>query len=203
VAKDTEQHKNRASKVLRKTSETAISLELTLDGDGSSEIVTGIGFFDHMLTQVARHGLMKLSLKADGDLYIDDHHTVEDVGIALGTALNDAVGSKAGMTRYGSCLLPMDEALVLCALDFSGRGHLEFDLAFGSPKIGTFDSELVVEFFRAVAVNAQMTLHLKQLSGRNAHHICEAAFKAFGRSLDMATRLDTRVTGVPSSKGTL
>lgn len=202
MAKEADQ-KQRTAKIVRKTSETAIVLTLALNGDGSSEIVTGVGFFDHMLTQIARHGLLKLSLKADGDLHIDDHHTVEDVGIALGTALKDAVGSKAGIARYGHSLVPMDEALVLCALDFSGRGHLEFDLVFDSPKIGTFDSELVVEFFRAVAINAQITLHIKQLSGRNAHHVCEAAFKAFGRALDMATRYDERVTGVPSSKGML
>ncbi|HEX5322705.1 MAG TPA: imidazoleglycerol-phosphate dehydratase HisB [Capsulimonadaceae bacterium] len=193
----------REARVERKTGETNIRIKLALDGDGSSEIVTGVGFFDHMLTQVARHGLLHLTVRAEGDLHIDDHHTVEDVGIALGTALKEAVGDKAGITRYGHSLLPMDEALVLCALDFSGRGFLAFELSFESPKIGTFDSELVLEFFRAVAMNAGLTLHLKQLAGANAHHIAEAAFKAFGRALEMATRRDARIAGVPSSKGLL
>ncbi len=193
----------RKAEISRKTGETNIRVKLELDSDGSSEIVTGVGFFDHMLTQIARHGLLHLTIQAQGDLHIDDHHTVEDVGIALGTALKEAIGDKAGITRYGHSLLPMDEALVLCALDFSGRGFLAFDLSFGSPKIGTFDSELVLEFFRAVAMNAGLTLHLKQLAGTNAHHIAEAAFKAFGRALEMAVRRDDRIAGVPSSKGML
>ena len=193
----------RTATIERKTSETRIRLTVNLDGDGASEIVTGVGFFDHMLTQIARHGLLHLAVQAEGDLHIDDHHTVEDVGIALGTALKEAVGDKSGMVRYGYSILPMDEALVLCALDFSGRGFLAFNLAFESSKIGTFDTELVNEFFRAVAVNAGLTLHLKQLAGSNAHHIAEAAFKAFGRALEMAVRRDERIAGVPSSKGVL
>jgi len=193
----------RSATITRKTNETDITITLTLDGDGKSEIATGVGFFDHMLTQIARHGLMHLAITAKGDLHIDDHHTVEDVGIALGQALAQAVGDKAGIARYGHAFVPMDEALVLCALDLSGRGHLEFDLSVSSPKIGAFDTELVVEFFRAVAINGGITLHLRQMSGNNAHHTVEAAFKAFGRALDMATRHDARVTGIPSSKGAL
>jgi imidazoleglycerol-phosphate dehydratase len=193
----------RSASVARKTSETDISLTVHLDGNGDSEIFTGVGFFDHMLTQIARHGLLRLSLNATGDLHIDDHHTVEDVGIALGIAIKDALGDKAGITRYGHSVVPMDEALVLCALDFSGRGMFVSDLAFSSPKIGTFDTELTVEFFRAIAHNAGMTLHIRQLAGTNAHHITEAAFKAFGRALATAVRIDPRISGVPSSKGSL
>ena len=193
----------RQAAITRKTSETDITLSVTLDGDGGSEIVTGVGFFDHMLTQVARHGLLHLSLQAAGDLHIDDHHTVEDVGIALGQALRDAVGDKAGIARYGHALVPMDEALVSCALDWSGRGLLVDDFQFSAPKIGTFDTELVLEFFRAVAHNAGLTLHFEQRRGHNAHHIAEAAFKAFGRALDMAKRRDDRITGIPSTKGVL
>ena len=193
----------RQAEITRRTSETDITLSVTLDGDGGSEVVTGVGFFDHMLTHVARHGLLHLSLQASGDLHIDDHHTVEDVGIALGQALREAVGDKAGLTRYGHALVPMDEALVSCALDWSGRGLLVDDFQFAAPKIGTFDTELVSEFFRAVAHNAGLTLHFEQRRGRNAHHIAEAAFKAFGRALDVAKRRDERITGIPSTKGTL
>ena len=187
----------------RHTSETDITLSVALDGDGSSEILTGVGFFDHMLTHIARHGLLHLSVNASGDLHIDDHHTVEDIGIAFGQALRDAIGDKAGITRYGYALVPMDEALVACALDWSGRGLLVQDFAFASPKIGTFDTELVPEFFRAVAANAGLTLHFEQRRGANAHHVAEAAFKAFGRALDMAKRQDSRVSGIPSTKGIL
>ena len=187
----------------RQTSETEITLSVTLDGDGSSEIVTGVGFFDHMLTHIARHGLLHLSVHATGDLHIDDHHTVEDIGIALGEALREAAGDKTGITRYGFSLLPMDEALVSCALDWSGRGLLVHDFSFPSPKIGTFDTELVPEFFRAIAANAGLTLHFEQKRGTNSHHIAEAAFKAFGRALDTAKQLDPRVTGIPSTKGVL
>ncbi len=193
----------RQAHIERQTSETQISLGVNLDGDGSSEIITGVGFFDHMLTHVARHGLLHLTVQASGDLHIDDHHTVEDVGIALGQALREAAGDKAGIARYGHALLPMDEALVSCALDWSGRGILADDFAFPSPKIGTFDTELVPEFFRAVAAQAGLTLHFEQKRGRNAHHIAEAAFKAFGRALDMAKRRDARVGGIPSTKGIL
>lgn len=193
----------RTAQIDRRTTETAIAVKVAVDGSGICDVETGIGFFDHMLTQIARHGLLDLVVKAEGDRHIDDHHTVEDVGIVLGSALKSAVGEKSGMVRYGSAFVPMDELLVLCALDFSGRGFLQCDLMFGSPKIGTFDTELVIEFFRAVAVNAGITLHLKQIWGANAHHIAEAAFKAFGRALDAATRIDSRVSGVPSSKGAL
>lgn len=165
--------------------------------------MTGVGFFDHMLTHIARHGLLHLTVTATGDLHIDDHHTVEDVGIALGQALREAVSDKAGITRYGFALVPMDEALVSCALDWSGRGLLVSDFAFAAPKIGTFDTELVPEFFRAVAANAGLTLHFEQRRGSNAHHVAEAAFKAFGRALDMAKRQDDRVRGIPSTKGVL
>jgi imidazoleglycerol-phosphate dehydratase len=193
----------RQAHIERQTSETQISLHVTLDGDGSSEIITGVGFFDHMLTHVARHGLLHLTVQASGDLHIDDHHTVEDVGIALGQALREAAGDKAGIARYGHALLPMDESLVSCALDWSGRGMLVDDFAFPSPKIGTFDTELVAEFFRAIASQAGLTLHFEQKRGRNAHHIAEAAFKAFGRALDMAKKRDERVGGIPSTKGIL
>ena len=193
----------RRAALRRSTSETRISLDLVLDGDGGSEISTGVGFFDHMLTHIARHGLLNLTIKADGDLQVDDHHTVEDVGIALGQALRTAVGDKAGMVRYGSATIPMDESLVLCALDFSGRGRLHIDLPLPDPRIGTFASELVEEFFHAVASNAGMTLHLRLLTGHNTHHIAEGAFKAFGRALDAATRIDPRVDGIPSTKGIL
>ena len=194
---------NREASLTRKTSETEITLSVALDGDGSSEVVTGVGFLDHMLTHIARHGLLHLAVKASGDLHIDDHHTVEDIGIALGTALREAAGDKAGLTRYGFAVIPMDEALVACALDWSGRGLLVQDFAFPSPKIGTFDTELVPEFFRAVAAHAGLTLHFEQRRGANAHHIAEAAFKAFGRALDTAKQLDSRVTGIPSTKGVL
>lgn len=193
----------RQAHIERRTSETQIALSIVLDGDGGSEIVTGVGFFDHMLTHVARHGLLHLTVQAAGDVQIDDHHTVEDVGIALGQALREAAGDKAGIARYGHALLPMDEALVSCALDWSGRGLLAEDFVFASPKIGTFDTELVAEFFRAVAAHAGLTLHFEQKRGRNAHHIAEAAFKAFGRALDMAKRRDERVSGIPSTKGVL
>ena len=193
----------RSASVTRKTKETEITVELLLDGAGKAEAHTGIGFFDHMLDQIARHSLMDLTVRAEGDLHVDQHHTVEDVGIALGQALRQAAGDKAGLTRYGHALVPMDEALVSCALDWSGRGLLVADFAFAAPKIGAFDTELVHEFFQAVAANAGLTLHFEQRRGRNAHHIAEAAFKAFGRALDMAKRRDERITGVPSTKGVL
>lgn len=193
----------RKATIARRTNETDIVLTVDLDGDGDSEIVTGIGFFDHMLTHVARHGLLHLTVKATGDQHIDDHHTVEDIGIVLGQALKEAGGEKRGIVRYGHAIVPMDEALVACALDWSGRGLLFSDFQFSSPKIGTFDTELVTEFFRAVAANSGLTLHIEQRRGANAHHVAEAAFKAFGRALDMAKRVDDRVKGVPSTKGSL
>ncbi len=193
----------RSASLTRRTSETEITLVVSLDGDGSSEILTGVGFFDHMLTHVARHGLLHLTVQASGDLHIDDHHTVEDIGIALGSALREAAGDKAGIARYGQSVMPMDEALVVCALDWSGRGLLVQDFDFSASKIGTFDTELVAEFFRAVAANAGLTLHFEHRRGVNAHHVAEAAFKAFGRALDMAKRQDDRVAGIPSTKGIL
>ncbi|MGI4789370.1 MAG: imidazoleglycerol-phosphate dehydratase HisB [Janthinobacterium lividum] len=193
----------RDATLARHTSETDITLTVGLDGDGTSEILTGVGFFDHMLTHIARHGLLHLSVSASGDLHIDDHHTVEDIGIALGLALKEAIGDKAGITRYGYALVPMDEALVSCALDWSGRGLMVQDFIFPASKIGTFDTELVPEFFRAVAANAGLTLHFEQRRGSNSHHIAEAAFKAFGRALDMAKQQDSRVSGIPSTKGVL
>ena len=194
----------RAATVRRATSETNISLSLNLDGDGASTIETGVGFFDHMLTHIARHGLLSLTVSATGDTHIDDHHTVEDVGIALGQALREAVGDKRGIARYGDATVPMDETLVLCALDFSGRGAFYTNLQFPDTRIGpTFASELVEEFFHAVARNAGITLHIRTLAGTNAHHIAEGAFKAFGRALAMAVARDPRVTGIPSTKGVL
>ncbi len=193
----------RRATIERRTTETHITLTLLLDGDGGSEVASGVGFLDHMLSHVARHGLLHLTLKADGDLHIDDHHTVEDIGIALGEALREAVGDKHGIARYGQASVPMDEALVTCALDWSGRGLLQEDFAFASPKIGAFDTELTAEFFRALASHAGLTLHFEQRRGRNAHHIAEAAFKAFGRALDTAKQRDPRVVGIPSTKGVL
>ena len=194
----------RTAEIHRATSETDILLRLDLDGDGTSDLSTGVGFFDHMLTHIARHGLLSLTVKATGDTYIDDHHTVEDIGIALGSAIREAIGDKRGISRYGDATVPMDETLVLCALDFSGRGAFYTDLTFPDTRIGpTFASELVEEFFHAVARNAGMTLHIRLLAGKNAHHIAEAAFKAFGRALAAAVRYDARVTGIPSTKGVL
>lgn len=193
----------RSATIERKTAETDIRLRFDVDGSGQAEIATGVGFLDHMLTLFARHGLFDLEVRAEGDLHVDQHHTVEDVGICLGTAIAQAVGDKRGIVRYGNFTVPMDEALVLASLDLSGRAYLACGLDVGHRKIGSFDAELVPEFFRAVASNALMTLHLRQLAGENGHHIVEAAFKAFGRALDAATRYDERVTGVPSTKGVL
>ena len=193
----------RTSTVNRTTSETKISLSLALDGDGSSSVNTGVGFLDHLLTHVARHGLLNLTVEAEGDLHIDDHHTVEDVGICLGQALKAALGDKAGIARYGDATVPMDEALVLVALDFSGRGGAHVALEFPDPRIGTFATELVEEFLHALAREAGLNVHVRQLAGRNSHHIAEAAFKALGRALRMAVASDPRVTGIPSTKGVL
>lgn len=194
---------DRIGKVDRKTNETEIEITLNLDGTGVHEIETGVGFFDHMLTHIAKHGLIDLKVKAKGDLHIDDHHTVEDVGIALGKALELALGDKRGITRVGNSAVPMDEALVACDLDISGRGFLAFDLKCTVPKLGDYTTELTLEFFRAVAVNAGWTVHLRQVAGQNTHHIIESAFKAFARATAQAVRVDPRVTGVPSTKGVL
>lgn len=194
----------RSAEVSRKTTETEISVALTLDGTGRYDVKTGVGFFDHMLEQLCRHALFDLKVRARGDLHIDDHHTVEDVGIALGRALNQAFGDGAGVRRYGSCLLPMDEALVRAALDVSRRPHLIWKVAFPAPKIGAFDTELVREFFTAFAVNGGLTLHVELLHGANAHHVAEACFKAVARALREAVELDPRLGCVsPSTKGTL
>lgn len=193
----------RTASITRKTSETDIQVTVDLDGGGTSEIHTGVGFFDHMLTHIAKHGLLALSVQASGDLHIDDHHTVEDVGIALGKALAAALGDRMGIVRVGNCAVPMDEALVFCAIDISGRGFLACDLVMPTPKLGDFTTELVPEFFRAVAVNAGWTVHLQQMAGANTHHIIEAAFKAFGRAMAQAVSRDPRVQGVPSTKGIL
>ena len=193
----------RTASIQRATSETAIDLSINLDGQGTSTLTTGVGFFEHMLTQIARHGLIDMTINASGDLHIDDHHTVEDVGIVLGMALREALGDKSGIARYGDATVPMDEALVLCALDFSGRGQAYIDLDIRDSRIGTFATELVEEFFHAVARNAGMTLHIRSLAGKNAHHVVEGAFKAFGRALRMAIANDPRVVGIPSTKGSL
>ncbi|MEL7174684.1 MAG: imidazoleglycerol-phosphate dehydratase HisB [Pseudomonadota bacterium] len=194
----------RRAKLARETAETKITIELDVDGTGASDCATGIGFFDHMLDQIARHSLIDLHVRAEGDLHIDDHHTVEDTGIVLGQALLEAVGDKRGIRRYGSSLLPMDEALVRAALDFSGRPFLVWDVALPSPKIGTFDTELVREFFTALAMNARMTLHVSRLAGENSHHIAEASFKAVARAMREAVEPDPRREGaLPSTKGML
>lgn len=194
----------RTAKIERNTAETKIYLELNLDGTGKSEIATGCGFLDHMLTLFSRHGIFDLTVRCQGDTYVDDHHTVEDIGIALGKALEIALGEKRGITRYGSFLLPMDEALILCALDISGRGYLGFGLEIPTAKVGSFDTELVEEFFLGFIRNANITLHFKQLDGKNSHHIIEGAFKAFGRALAQACAIDEKHAGeIPSTKGVL
>lgn len=194
---------DRTASVERKTKETQISVSINVDGTGESSISTGIGFFDHMLDHLARHSLCDLAVRCKGDLDVDAHHTVEDVGIALGQAIAQALGDKKGITRYGSSIVPMDEALVLVALDASGRGSLCFDLNLNKEMIGTFDSDLAREFFKALAHNAGITLHIRELAGGNAHHTVEAAFKALARALRTAASYDSRVTGIPSTKGTL
>lgn len=187
----------------RTTKETKIRLSLCLDGTGKGDIHTGIGFFDHMLGGFARHGLFDLSLSVEGDLQVDTHHTIEDTGIVLGKAIKEAVGDKKGMVRYGSMILPMDEALILCALDLCGRPYLVYDLKLDREFVGDLETEMIREFFYAVSYGAEMNLHLKQLSGSNNHHIIEGAFKAFAKALDSATRLDGRITDVLSTKGVL
>lgn len=194
---------NRTADCVRKTKETDISMKLNLDGSGRSDIQTGIGFFNHMLEGFARHGFFDLDVRAKGDLEVDTHHTIEDTGIVLGTAIKEAAGDKQGIRRFGSCILPMDETLVLCAIDLSGRPYLAFDGAFTTERVGNMDTEMVREFFYAVSYSAGMNLHLKVLSGGNNHHMIEAMFKAFARALDEATSFDTRITDVLSTKGSL
>ena len=194
----------RTAEITRTTSETAITVRLMLDGAGKAEIATGIGFLDHMLTAFARHALIDLAVEAKGDLHIDFHHTTEDIGIVLGQALAQAVGDKRGIRRYGSATVPMDEALVDAALDLSGRPFLAWSVAFERDKIGAMDTELFEEFFRALAMNALMTLHVTRRAGRNAHHVAEACFKAVARAVRAATEIDPRAPGViPSTKGAL
>lgn len=193
----------RRSQINRKTNETDIGLDLVIDGTGQCKVDSGIGFFDHMINSFARHGLFDLELRVKGDLNVDGHHTVEDAGIVLGQAIKEAVGNKAGIKRYGNFMLPMDDALVLCALDISGRPYLQYDLTFEQERVGELDTCLVKEFFYAVSYSAGMNIHIKQISGTNAHHIIEAAFKAFAKALDIATQRDERITDVLSTKGTL
>ena len=194
----------RTAKIQRKTEETDITLNLNLDGTGKSEISTGCGFLDHMLTLFAKHGRLDLSVSCTGDTFVDDHHTVEDVGIALGEAMNNALGDKKGIVRYGNMILPMDEALILTAVDFSGRSHIEYDLAIPSRKVGSFDTELVKEFWTAFVRNAKCTLHIKMLSGENSHHIIEGAFKSAARSIKAAVSIDALYADeIPSTKGVL
>jgi imidazoleglycerol-phosphate dehydratase len=193
----------RTARIDRKTAETEITLELNLDGSGQANIATGVGFFDHMLTLLAKHAAIDLTIDAKGDLHVDQHHTVEDVGICFGSALRQALGDKAGIRRYGHFTLPMEETLVTSALDLSGRYFLIFQAAFPSPKIGDFDSELVEDFWQAAAANALCNLHVVLHHGRNSHHISEAIFKGTARALRMAVEADPRMQGVPSTKGTL
>ena len=193
----------RTAEVTRRTKETDISVTFNADGVGNAEISTGIGFFDHMLEGFAKHGFFDLKCCVKGDLQVDGHHTVEDTGIVLGQAIARAVGDKKGIRRYGSCILPMDDALLLCAVDLCGRPYLNFDCAFPAERVGELDTELVREFFYAVSYSAGMNLHLKALDGINSHHMIEAAFKAFARALDQATGFDPRIKDVLSTKGAL
>ncbi len=193
----------RSAKVERNTKETQIVCELNLDGTGVAKVDTGIGFLDHMLNSFARHGFFNLNLSVKGDLYVDCHHTIEDTGIVLGQAIREALGEKEGIARYGSSLLPMDETLVLCAVDLSGRPYLNFDITFTSERVGYYDTEMVREFFYAVSYSAGINLHLKQMAGTNNHHLIEAAYKAFARALDAAVAAEPRLTGTLSTKGML
>lgn len=193
----------RRADFVRKTKETDITLSLNLDGKGDAKIDTGVGFFNHMLEGFARHGFFDLDVKVTGDLEVDCHHTIEDAGIVLGTVIKKALGDKKGIRRFGSCILPMDETLVLCAIDLSGRPYLVFDAAFTSERVGDMDTEMVKEFFYAVSYTAGMNLHIKVLEGGNQHHMIEAMFKAFARALDEAVSFDPRIKDVLSTKGSL
>ncbi len=195
---------NRTAEILRNTAETQITLKLDLDGKGTAFVDTGIGFLDHMLTLFARHGNFDLEVTCRGDLNVDFHHSTEDIGICLGMAFSQALGNMSGITRYGNIMLPMDEALILCAADISGRSYLGYELSIPAEKVGTFDTELTEEFFLAFTRNAGMTLHLRQLAGTNSHHIIEGAFKAFGRTMKQAVSYDASQEGrIPSTKGVL
>ena len=203
MSKSTETKKARRAEIERKTAETQISIKLNLDGEGTCDIATGIGFLDHMLTLLAKHSFMDLTVKAKGDLEVDSHHTVEDIGIVLGEALREALGDKAGIHRYGNCFIPMDETLAQVCLDFSGRPFLVFDAEIPKIQLGNYDAEMTEEFFRAVVVHCGLTLHIRVLYGSNVHHIIEAIFKAFARAVAEAAAVDPRVKGVMSSKGVL
>ncbi len=193
----------RKAHIVRNTRETKIVMDLNLDGEGKADISTGIGFFDHMLNSFARHGFFDLTVKVEGDLEVDTHHTIEDTGIVLGMAIKEAVGKKEGIKRYGSAILPMDEALLLCALDLCGRPYLVYDLTLDREYVGDLETEMIKEFFYAVSYAGEMNLHVKQFSGMNNHHIIEGAFKAFGKALDEAVSIDNRIQGVLSTKGSL
>lgn len=194
----------RRSEINRETAETKISLAIDLDGSGKSDIATGVGFLDHMLTLFARHGRFDLTVKCDGDTYVDDHHSVEDIGICLGQAFANALGEMRGINRYANIILPMDETLILCAVDISGRAYLGFEADFTSEKIGSFDTELVEEFFAAFVRTSNVTLHIRQLAGRNSHHIAEGMFKAFARTMKDAVAVDEKFADeIPSTKGVL
>lgn len=202
--KDTSSSKElRAIRIERKTAETDIVCELNIDGDGKAQIDTGIGFFDHMLNSFARHGLFDLNITVAGDLYVDTHHTIEDAGIVIGTAIKEAIGNKKGIKRYGHCILPMDDALVLCAIDLSGRPYLAFDVELTTERVGYFDTEMLKEFFYAISYTSGMNLHIKKMDGSNNHHIIECVFKAFAKALDEACGKDARIKDVLSTKGTI
>ena len=194
---------NRTASITRVTSETNIEMTLNVDGSGKAVVDTGIGFFDHTLNSFAKHGFFDLECKVKGDLHVDCHHTIEDTGIVLGECIKKAIGDKKGMARYGSCILPMDEALILCSLDLSGRPYFVTDLEFHSERVGGYDTEMVKEFFYAISYGAGMNLHIRQLSGSNAHHIIEGAYKSFAKALDQATKMEPRITDVLSTKGSL
>jgi imidazoleglycerol-phosphate dehydratase len=193
----------RSAVISRITKETDIQMKLNIDGSGTASIHTGIGFFDHMLNSFARHGFFDLELTVKGDLEVDTHHTIEDTGIVLGAAIKEALGDKKSIKRYGNMILPMDETLILCAVDLSGRPYLGFDVPLTAERVGDFETEMVKEFFYAISYSAEMNLHIKKLSGDNNHHIIEGVFKAFAKALDDATLPDPRITGVLSTKGTL
>lgn len=203
IIRDNKNNSQRSVLVKRDTKETKISVKLNIDGSGKSCLDTGIGFFDHMLDGFSRHGFFDLDVSVKGDLEVDCHHTIEDTGIVLGTAIKEALGDKAGIRRYGSMILPMDETLVLCAVDLSGRPYLQYHAEFTVPKVGDMDTEMAKEFFYAVSYAAGMNLHIKVLDGTNNHHIMEAMFKAFAKALDEATQEDPRIKGVLSTKGSL
>ena len=193
----------RTSEIERNTKETKIKMKINIDGTGKNNINTGIGFFDHMLTHISKHGFIDMDICAKGDINVDSHHTVEDTGIVLGKCIANAIGDKKGIKRYGYSIIPMDETVVLCAVDFSGRAVVVFDAEFTAERLGDFDTEMTEEFFRAVSLNAGINLHIKLISGKNNHHIAECIFKAFGRAVDMAVSFDKRIDGVLSTKGML